>query len=113
MESMTRIFGSRRGVAVTRTLHANNLDDKAEVGPSHRTSEAGSSLVLALIYIISTSLIVGALADWAMNDLTNTTHFQTATSIDNAVSGAAEVAIQSIRYYPQFPALRPGPAGEP
>jgi hypothetical protein len=54
---------------------------------------------------VSVSLIVGALADWAMNDLSNTTHFQNATSIDNAVSGATEVAIQSMRYYPQSATL--------
>jgi hypothetical protein len=47
-------------------------------------------------------LIVGALADWAMNDLNNTTHFQNASSLDNAVSGATEIAIQSMRYYPQI-----------
>jgi hypothetical protein len=47
-------------------------------------------------------LIVGALADWAMNDLSNTTHFQNASSLDNAISGATEVAIQSVRYYPNY-----------
>ncbi len=52
------------------------------------------------MYIVAISLIVGALADWAMNDLTNTTHFQNASSMDNAISGATEVAIQSVRYYP-------------
>jgi hypothetical protein len=67
-----------------------------------RSDERGSSLILALVYIIAISLIVGALADWAMNDLTNTNHFQNASSLDNAVSGATEVAIQSIRYYPNY-----------
>jgi hypothetical protein len=51
---------------------------------------------------VSVSLIVGALADWAMNDLNNTTHFQNASSLDNAVSGATEIAIQSMRYYPLY-----------
>jgi len=71
---------------------------------SRRRDQRGSSLILALVYIVSVSLIVGALADWAMNDLTNTNHFQSASSIDNAVSGATEIAIQSMRYYPQYPA---------
>jgi len=52
---------------------------------------------------VAISLIVGGLTDWAMNDLSNTTHFQSATSIQNAVSGATETAIQSIRYYPEYP----------
>ena len=68
-------------------------------------NERGSSLILALVYIIAISLIVGALADWAMNDLTNTTHFQNASSLDNAISGATEVAIQSVRYYPYLGTL--------
>jgi hypothetical protein len=55
---------------------------------------------------VSVSLIVGALADWAMNDLTNTAHFQNASSADNAISGATEIAIQSMRYYPQYPATQ-------
>jgi hypothetical protein len=55
---------------------------------------------------VSVSLIVGALADWAMNDLNNTAHFQNASSLDNAVSGATEIAIQSMRYYPQYPATQ-------
>lgn len=71
-----------------------------------RIDERGSSLILALVYIVSISLIVGALADWAMNDLNNTTHFQNAASLDNAVSGATEIAIQSMRYYPQYPATQ-------
>jgi hypothetical protein len=59
-------------------------------------------LILALVYIVAISLIVGALADWAMNDLTNTKHFQNASSLNNAISGATEVAIQSVRYYPNY-----------
>jgi hypothetical protein len=51
---------------------------------------------------VSISLIVGALASWAMDDLSNTAHFQAASQVDNAISGATEVAIQSIRYYPNF-----------
>jgi hypothetical protein len=72
------------------------------------TSEMGSSLILALVYIVAISLIVGALTDWAMNDLGNTTRFQSAASTQAAVSGATEVAIQSIRYYPQYPATMAG-----
>jgi hypothetical protein len=79
------------------------------VGPGRRQrGESGSSLILALVYIVAISLIVGALTDWAMNDLGNTTRFQSAASTQAAESGAAEVAIQSIRYYPQYPATKAG-----
>jgi hypothetical protein len=76
-------------------------------GSPQRNDERGSSLILALIYIVAIGMIVGALADWAMNDLTNTTHFQNANSLDNAISGATEVAIQSIRYYPNYANTNP------
>lgn len=66
-------------------------------------SEAGASLILALIFIVSISAIVGTLADWAMNDLGNTTKFDAASKLDYAMSGAAQVAIQSIRYTPLYP----------
>lgn len=63
-------------------------------------SEAGAIIILALVYIVSISLVVGALADWAMNDLNNTRKFQSASALDYAVSSAMEVAVQSIRYTP-------------
>jgi hypothetical protein len=70
---------------------------------SPRRSDTGSSLILALVYIVAIGMIIGALADWAMNDLGNTTRFQSAATVHDAVSGATEVAIQSIRYYPEYP----------
>jgi hypothetical protein len=66
-------------------------------------SDRGSVLILALVYIVAISLIVGALATWALNDLNNTTHFDNASASDYAISGATEVAIQSIRYTPIVP----------
>ena len=102
MKGVNRVLGSPRGV---EAKHRRTCDTNVGRGPSRRqASERGSSLILALVYIVSVSLIVGVLADWAMNDINNTTHFQTASSLDNAVSGATEVAIQSMRYYPQYPA---------
>jgi hypothetical protein len=65
-----------------------------------RRSDSGSVLILAIVYITVISLIVGALASWAMNDLNNTTHFQSASSLDYAATNVTEVAIQSIRYTP-------------
>jgi hypothetical protein len=94
-ESMAKGFGKNW------IRRARSPKDTHPVGRGRRRDDRGSSLILALVYIVSVSLIVGALADWAMNDLNNTTHFQTAASVDNAVSGATEVAIQSVRYYPQ------------
>ncbi len=105
MKSVKRIFGLPRGVVATHGSRGTTVPGNRGAGARRgRGSERGSSLILALVYIVSVSLIVGALADWAMNDLTNTNHFQSASSVDNAVSGATEIAIQSMRYYPQYPA---------
>jgi hypothetical protein len=76
----------------------NTLDEVAE--GSHGRGESGAVLILALVYIISISLIVGALADWAMNSLNNTTHFQSANQIHTAVSGATNTAIHAMQVNP-------------
>ncbi len=73
--------------------------------------EKGAVLLLALAYIVAVSVIVGALAYWATNDLKNTTNFSTASQQVYAANAATEVAIQAIRstpdpYYPS-PVLTP------
>jgi hypothetical protein len=60
--------------------------------------ESGAILILALVYIVSVSLIVLALATWASNDLHNTTKFNSGILLHSAASGAVNTAIQSIRY---------------
>jgi hypothetical protein len=62
--------------------------------------ESGAVLMLALAYIIAISLIVGALADWAMNDLNNTTKFNSTGQLHSAVSSVTDLAIQNIRDTP-------------
>jgi hypothetical protein len=62
--------------------------------------ESGAILILALVYIFTVGLIVAALADWATNDLNNTTHFTTARSLQYALSSVTQTAIQSMRYSP-------------
>ena len=71
---------------------------------SRRGEDRGASLILALIYITTISLIVVALSSWAMNDLNNTTHFNNATALDYAASSTAQIAVQSMRYTPLMPA---------
>jgi hypothetical protein len=62
--------------------------------------EAGAILILALVYIISISMVVGALADFAMNDLNNTNQFSSASTLHYAATSVTDVAIQTIRYTP-------------
>lgn len=78
---------------------------RCESDVGHRTcrddrghNERGAILILALIYILTISLIVVALSTWATNDLNNSTKFSNARSTDYAATNATELAIQSIRY---------------
>jgi hypothetical protein len=63
-------------------------------------SESGAVLILALVYIIAISLIVGALARWATNDLNNTNNFGVTSQLHIAETSAMNTAIESIRYTP-------------
>ncbi len=60
--------------------------------------ERGSSLILALVFLIVTSLVVISLANLAKNDLIATTKFKSAQSLDSAADSAAELAVNNIRY---------------
>lgn len=62
--------------------------------------EAGAVLILALIFLVTVGGVIGVLADWATNDLNNTTAFVSTRSLQYEASNATELAIQSIRYTP-------------
>jgi hypothetical protein len=55
-------------------------------------------LILALIYLVSVSVIIAALAGWAIDDLDNSSHFTSGFALQNAAGSAMEVAIQHVRY---------------
>lgn len=61
-------------------------------------NERGSSLILALVFLIVTSLVVISLANLAKNDLIATAKFKSAQSLDSAADSAAELAVNNIRY---------------
>jgi IPT/TIG domain len=62
--------------------------------------EAGATLILALLFMVVIGLIVGGLATWTSNSLTDTVAFAQVRSSQFALSSASQVAIQSIRYTP-------------
>ena len=64
--------------------------------------ESGAVLILALIFMVCIGLIVGALASWTSNDLTNALNFQKDRDAQYALSSTTQVAIQNIRYTPLF-----------
>ncbi len=63
-------------------------------------SESGAVLVLALLFLVVIGLIVGGLASWTANDLSDSVKFQHDRSAQYALSSTTQVAIQNIRYAP-------------
>ncbi len=68
---------------------------------SQDRSERGASLIIALVFIVVIAVVVGAISSLALNDLNNTTHFNSATATTNSATDVANLAIQSVRYDPQ------------
>lgn len=67
----------------------------------HRTDdERGAVLILALLFMVVIGMIVGGMASWTANSLTDTLAFNQNRSAQYALSSATQVAIQSIRYTP-------------
>jgi hypothetical protein len=67
---------------------------------SRGRGDEGAVLILALVFIIAVGLIVGALANLTMNDLNNTTVFNSVRAEQYAANSAVQVAVQSMRYTP-------------
>ena len=67
---------------------------------SRTGDETGATLVLALLFLVVIGLLVGGLASWTANDLSNEVVFQNPRSAEFALNSATQLAIQNIRYAP-------------
>jgi hypothetical protein len=85
--------------------------DKNSARSEAARDEAGAVMILALVFLVAVGGVVGSLATWATNDLNSTTKFTTARTLQYAVSGATEVAIQNIRYTPLLATTAQGTPG--
>jgi hypothetical protein len=65
---------------------------------NQRDREAGSSLILAMVFLVAVSLVISALASWTMNNLNNTVKFRYTTSRLYAAQGATQIAVRASRY---------------
>ena len=61
-------------------------------------SEQGSTLVLALIFLMLASVTVFSIATWAGNSLVDAVHFKTQASLDYALGAAVQTETQNLRY---------------
>jgi hypothetical protein len=64
------------------------------------SDESGAVLILALVFLVTVSVIVGALTDWVTNDLMNTASFSSTQTLNSSATNAVTLGIQSIRYTP-------------
>ena len=82
------------------TGYVRALKSRAMARNGAARDETGAVLVLALVFLIAVGGIVGALANWATNDLNNTAKFTSARSLQYAATSVTQTAIQSMRYAP-------------
>jgi hypothetical protein len=101
-----RLSSGSRSAALKRELLSHRRADVEAEG-----YEKGSVLVLALVFLVTVSLIVLALLSWAGNNIMNVAAFKTDRSFRYATGAATEVAIQGVRY--NFTNTTPDPSHPP
>ena len=75
--------------------HARTYDERSVGG-----DESGAVLILALVFLVTVSVIVGALTDWVSNDLKNSASFNATQTLNTEATNAVNLGVQSIRYTP-------------
>jgi hypothetical protein len=79
-------------VALRRTWSQRREDVR------HPSGDQGSILILALVFLLVTSLTVYTIATLAGNSLLDATKFNQASALDYATSGAVQIEAQNMRY---------------
>lgn len=87
---------------------------RVKVCNTGRHSDQGSSLILALVFLIVGSLVVATLAGSTISNLHNTAAFSSSEATLYSANGAAERAIGSVRYtYLTGSVTEPCPGADP
>ena len=102
---MTRIVCHRIRTRLQRGSAHEFAAPNSAVGRSRRPGddardESGAVLILALVFLVTVSVIVGALTDWVTNDLMNTASFNATQTLNSSATNAVTLGIQSMRYTP-------------
>lgn len=87
-----------RGTSRYPSTHVGKLAGGVTANNFSPRDESGSSLILALVFLIVVSLIAISLASWAGSGLINVVNFKSARSAQVAANAATETAIQNVRY---------------
>jgi hypothetical protein len=65
---------------------------------SERHDEAGLTLLLALVFLVTVSMVLLALLDFTSSDLLNSSNLKSQASLEYAADGATDAAVQWVRY---------------
>lgn len=69
--------------------------------------DTGAALILALVFVVVAALSVGGLVTFAGNSLLDTAQLKVQRGIQYGADGATQIAIQAVRYRPDFFATGP------
>ena len=89
---------------MNRAASIKRLQRKSDIRAEHHViprREAGSVLILALVFMVLGGALIIPLTSWTTTDLVNTVKFQNVTERTYAADGATQVAMWSERY--QYP----------
>lgn len=75
-------------------------DRRAAMRGEDTPDETGAVLILALVFLVAVSVIVGALTEWTTNDLHNSANFKATQTTNAAATNAVNLAIQNVRFTP-------------
>lgn len=102
-------FERRRATLMWRRTRVN--PESASLRVQWSADDRGSSLILALAFLLIGSLLVTTLASWTTNDLSNTSRFRNGQFTLYAADGAAQVALAASRYtYPAYQLISSTPS---
>ena len=94
LEALQRRLARSSHAAVARSHKSRSAGD------SGSRDESGAVLVLALVFLVVVSVIVGALTTWTTNDLSNSHNFASTQTVNSSATNAVNLAVQTIRYNP-------------
>jgi hypothetical protein len=107
---MTRTSTIRR--SILRRLHPGVRDQRLRASRhderSAGTDESGAVLVLALVFLVVVSVIVGALTTWTTNDLQNSNNFKQSAAVTDSATDAVNLAVANMRYAPMLYTVNAG-----
>jgi hypothetical protein len=88
----------RRDIPLTGGTDMSQQTRQPASPPIRGKDEAGVTLILALVFLITIGVTLAALLDLATNDVLNTSNLKSQSSLEYAADGATDATIQWVQY---------------